>query len=157
MYKSILLVIVFITSILADTFNFTEVRYSSAIDKSMQLEGRIIFLKNGLKITYPRANQTLEYINNKLVVQKENQVIVLEEFQAQQIASYFNILIMIYNNDNYNEIFEAYEVDGLIYLTPKTRLKKYIKNIEYLKEQVTMKYIKIFLQNNDYIEINIVD
>ena len=141
----------------SDSFNFSELRYSDAIDKHIELKGEITFLQNGLKIFYPKFFKSLHYENDSLIYEENDQKIDLSEVQAGQIMSYFDILILLHKGDEkaYDGVFNVAKEGGLIILEPIGSIKNYIKNIEMLKEKGELRQVKFFLKNNDSITISI--
>lgn len=159
MIKIILLVFIYTNILLANSFNFQELRYSDAIGKSIELEGQISFLKDGLKIFYPKINKRLEYEDNTLKYIENGQEIELDDIQSEQIMKYFDILILLHHGDEdgYDGKFEVTKVDNLTILKPIGMIKNYINNIEMIKNKTQLKKVKLFLKNSDYITINIDD
>lgn len=159
MQKIIFSLLLTINLLTAESFNFSEVRYSDAIGKYIQLDGQISFLKNGLKISYPKNSKSLHYENDSLVYKQHNKVMDLSTLQASQIMSYFDILILLHkgNEKAYDGVFETKKNANTTTLKPKGSIKNYIAKIEMQKEQDKLKRVKLFLNNNDYITITIDD
>ena len=141
----------------SDSFNFSELRYSDAIGKHIQLKGKITFLQNGLKVFYSKFFKSLHYENDSLIYKENDKEIDLNDIQAGQIMSYFDILILLHKGDEkaYDGVFNVAKEGGLIILEPIGSIKNYIKNIEMLKEKGELRQVKFFLKNNDSITISI--
>lgn len=159
MFKIIFSLLVYVNLLVANTFGFSELRYSDATGKYIQNDGQITFLKDGLKIFYPKGLKLLHYEDDSLVYKENKEEIQLNEMQAQQIMRYFDMIILIHQGDEkaYEEIFEVHKKGDIMQLTPLGDLKNYISKIELLKYASHPKHIKLFLQNNDSITINIDD
>ena len=71
MSKIIILIFSFLIAN-ASTFNFTEFRYSDALDRSMELRGEISFLEYGLSINYRDAKKSLHLQNSESLSYKED-------------------------------------------------------------------------------------
>jgi len=159
MVKTIILLFLGVNSLFATNYNFTEIRYSDALDKEISFNGNISFNKDALHIKYLKENKSLDYSNDSLVYKEDNKEITLDNIQAQKIIQYFKILILVHDsNDNeIKNIFKITKKDSKTILLPKTSLSNYIKKVELLKYEDEIKQIQLFLQNDDYIKINIHD
>lgn len=159
MFKIIFSLLITINLLTASSVNFSEVRYSDAIGKHIQLKGQITFLENGLKIYYPKNSKLLHYENDSLIYKEHDKEIDLNDLQAGQIMSYFDMLILLHKDDEkaYDGMFEVEKKDDITILKPMGSIKNYIINIEMLKEKDEIKRVKLFLKNNDYVTITIDD
>lgn len=159
MIKKAFLFLVLVASMFAQSYNFTELRYSDAINRYTQLEGKISFNKDGLNILYPKSARELDYKDDTLVYYENNKEVSLPEIQVSKMIQYFDILSLLHNGDEseLEDMFEVkHQVTGKI-LKPLGAIKNYINYIELGKDDNKLKYIKLFLQNNDSISININD
>jgi len=157
MVKIIIFLLLFVNYLLATTYDFTEVRYSDALDKKIKFQGTITFVEDGLSIKYPKENKSLTYKNNVLIYEEDDKKISLENIQERKVIQYFKILILVHNA-NINEIkniFTVIEKNSKTILLPITSLSQYIKKVELLKYNNKLNQIQLFLQNNDSIKINI--
>ncbi len=159
MFKIIIGLILFTNLIVAGSFNFTETRYSDALDKSQKLEGQIEFLKNSLKIIYPKTQRELEYADDVLTYKENSKEIELDQKQQEQIMRYFDIIIMLHHGDEsvLEEMFEVSKEDDITLLVPTGVMKNYITKIELKKESKFLSFVKFYFKNSDYIAINIDD
>ena len=157
MVKIIIFLLLLVNYLLATTYDFTEVRYSDALDKKIKFQGTITFVEDGLSIKYPKENKSLTYKNNVLIYEEDDKKISLENIQERKVIQYFKILILVHNA-NINEIkniFTVIEKNSKTILLPITSLSQYIKKVELLKYNNKLNQIQLFLQNNDSIKINI--
>jgi len=159
MLKKFFIVLLLIGNLSAKTYNFTELRYSDATDRYKLLEGKITFTPGGLVIIYPKIAKKIEYKNDSLRYFENNKEVSLNNFQAMKIMQYFNILKAVHNNDKseIQEMFEIKNKNNMELLKPIGSIKKYIRYIKTFKEKGKLFSIKLFLQNNDTISINIDD
>ncbi len=143
----------------AQGYNFTELRYSDAINRYVQLEGKITFYKDGLDIEYPKTAKELNYKDGVLLYLENNKEVALNELQTSKVTQYFDILTLIHNG-NESELKEMFSIkhnsDEDI-LKPLGIIKHYIKYIILRKAKNSLQYIKLFFQNNDTISITIHD
>lgn len=159
MFKAALIVSIFISLALSSSFNFSEVRYSDAIDKSIEFHGKITFLEDGLFIEYKDINKSLKYSADSLAYVQDGQKIKLSEVEAQKIIQYFNVLMLLHS-DNEELLSTQFSIEKLqdkSILKPKGDLEKFIKKIEIIKIDNMLKEVKLFLKNNDTIKISIQD
>ena len=157
MLKAFFLFFLFLNVLYAQSYSFTEVRYSDAIGKSMQLNGEITFKKEGLEIKYPKSQRVLDYDGEEINFFEDGKLIELPSEQISNMMHYFDILKLLHdgNEDELKSRFTIKELDGKTFLSPTGTLKYYIEHIELLKINNTLKYIKLFLKNSDSITINI--
>ena len=141
MLKLFSIYLLFMSTLYAQSYTFTELRYSDALDKSISLDGEISFFKNSLNIKYLKYNKSLNYKDSVLTYIEDSKVIDLDTLQVQQITQYFEILMLLHEgNDTYiNKIFTVVKRDVNTQLIPKTSLSEYIKKIELYKEQGEIK------------------
>jgi outer membrane lipoprotein-sorting protein len=159
MFKAVLIASIFVSLALSSSFNFNEVRYSDAIERSIEFSGKITFLKDGLFIAYKDINKSLKYSADSLVYMQDNQVLKLDEQETQKITEYFNVLMLLHGNneDLLSTQFFIEKLQDKSILKPKGDLGKFIERIELVKIENMLKEVKIFLKNNDTIKISIHD
>ncbi|WP_321778434.1 hypothetical protein [Sulfurimonas sp.] len=157
MLKILTLTFLLVNILYGDTYNFSELRYSDALDTNIELKGEITFRKNYLNIKYPNKKKELRYINKKLSYFDNDNEVELNEDQIHKIINYFEILTLLHNGDNneMKEIFTIKNLDTKTQLTPLGMLSNYIKYIELYKQKNELSKIKLFFQNNDSITISI--
>jgi|LGOV01.1.fsa_nt_gb hypothetical protein len=120
---------------------FKESRYIYAIDKTLFYEGEITFLNTSIEIAYTKP--------------KKEKVIYLEDDENLQKRNYYLILKAIYSDDttSLKEFFEMKYVGVKTQLLPKGILSEYMKKVEFKKQDKSLEYLKIEMQNEDWIEI----
>jgi hypothetical protein len=157
MLKTILSFLFSISTLLAQSYNFVELRYSDATGRYTQLEGIIDFRQDGLDIKYPKSNRELKYSGNDLMFLQNNKEVALEESQVTHMMQYFDVLRMLHAGDEseLNNYFTLEKSADKTILKPRGSIKYYINKIELTKENKQLKYVKLFLKNSDYITINI--
>ena len=157
MLKILTLTLLLINLLFADTYNFTELRYSDALDKSIELKGEITFTDNSLNIKYPNKDKELNYIDSTLSYFENDSKVQLDEEQTQKIVNYFEILTLVHNGneDEMKKMFSIKNLNAKTQLTPIGILENYIAYIELYKKENELSKIKLFLQNNDSITISI--
>jgi hypothetical protein len=156
MSKIIILIFSFLVAN-ASTFNFTEHRYSDALDRSMELRGEISFLEYGLSINYIDAKKSLHLQNGKLIYKEDGVEITLDESQSEQITQYLETIILLHSGDDklLKSMFDVEAIGEKSLLTPKGSIRHFVSSIELVKNENTIKEIKLFLKNSDNITIKI--
>lgn len=159
MIQKVIISLLLAGSLFAQTYNFTELRYSDAINRSIQLEGKISFNIDGLNISYPQSAREIDYKNDTLIYYEDDKEVSLPEMQVSKMKQYFDILCLLHNGDEseLEGMFEIKNKSNTKILKPLGAIKNYINLIELRKYDNELKYIKLFLQNNDTISININD
>ena len=159
MFRLVLLLLLFVSGVMANMFNFTEIRYSDAIGRSIEMNGQIEFLQDGVNVFYPKVSKSIEYKNDVLKYMDGTKEIDLNEMQKEQIKMYFDILILLHQNNEkkLNNMFEVKKDAKKTRLIPKGNIKNYLIKIELSKQGKRLKSVKIFLKNSDSITINIDD
>jgi len=147
----------FSTLLFAQSYNFTELRYSDAINHYTQLEGKIAFQKDGLDIQYPKTGKELHYKDGELHYFENGKEISLSDIQAGKIIQYFDILMLVHSGDEneLKDMFSLEKANDEDILKPLGSLKDYIDHIILRKENNSLQYMKLFLQNSDTISITI--
>ena len=159
MIKYLISSFLLISSLSANSFYFSEERYSDAIGRSIEFKGEITFLENSLEINYTDINKSLKYSDDILVYMQDEKIIELDSSQSKNIIEYFKVLILLHSDDDskLHFLFEIQTEDSTTVLIPKTYIKEFIKKIELKKNIKELKYIKLFLKNGDTIGIKIED
>lgn len=155
--KVFILLLIYFNIAFATAYNFTETRYSDALDRLIEFKGQIDFLKDGLIIKYPSDDKVLDYQNGNLTYFEKEKEQEIDKEKIQKITQYFDILMMLHNDDEttMKNVFEISKEKEKTELKPMGVIKNYIKNIELQKEDKKLKQIKLFLKNGDYILIRI--
>ncbi len=157
--KYFLISILFSVALFCDSFNFSEIRYSYAFDKSKTLQGQINFELNSLIIKYENSNKTIIYKDSILKIKENETTVELDYMQTQNLSSFFEILLLVNSNDTklLEEKFEIIKDNNMTVLKPKAELSQYIDNIHLVKSNTQLKELKLFLKNGDNIKISIED
>lgn len=159
MLKKALLFLLLALPLFAQSYSFTELRYSYSINRYTQLEGEISFYKDGLRISYPKDARELEYKDDSIRYLQNSKELPLNDMQEMQMMHYFDILRLLHSGDE-SEIKEMFDIElkgDKKILTPRGSIGDYIDYIELFKVKERLYYIKLYLQNSDTISINIDD
>ncbi len=147
------------TFLVASSYNFSETRYSDALNKSMILKGEITFKVDGLAIKYTQSNRALNYEDGELEYFDDGELVEMGEEEAMKIAQYFEIIILLYSGDEdaLNSAFEVTKEGEFSLLTPLGEIKEHISKIKLKRGDEKLQMIKLFLSNSDNITISIED
>ncbi|WP_024954798.1 hypothetical protein [Sulfurospirillum arcachonense] len=140
MYKILFILLLLVLHVNANE-SFKETRYIYAIDKKIEFQGSITFLEKSIDIVYTKP--------------KEEKVTYLKEDENLQRKTFYMILQAIHSSNEalLNEYFEIKKIQTKEVLTPVGILRDYIREVEYKKEENILEFIKIQMQNDDWILI----
>ena len=139
MYKIVLLFLLLL-SLNADE-KFKESRYIYAIEKQIHYEGAISFTEDLIEITYEKPKkENISYSRDDTLAYKRY---------------FFTLLKAIYSEDEtlLEEFFEIQKESQKTILLPKERAQDYIKKVEFKKSKKGLDFLKIMMQNSDWILI----
>lgn len=158
MKQIVLILLLLVSSTFATSYNFTETRYSDALERSMKLDGIIEFTE-GLAIEYNNSGKSLLYEDGEVQLLEDGESIELDEGEALKIAQYFETVLMLYRGDKkrIEEEFVITPLEDKTLLAPKGELSSYMFKIELQRENKKLKEIVMYLSNYDKITISIHD
>jgi cytochrome oxidase Cu insertion factor (SCO1/SenC/PrrC family) len=157
MIKVLFVLCLLLSSVTGQSFHFSELRYSDAINHYTQLNGTIDFQKDSLEISYKHPAVDFFYDGEDIVYTKDGKEMPLDATQKAHMMQYFDILKMLHVGDE-SELKSEFTMShshGFTLLKPTGTLRYYIEKIELTKENNLLEYVKLYLKNNDYITINI--
>jgi hypothetical protein len=120
---------------------FKETRYIYALDSEFNYSGKISFTKESITIQYNKPKkQNITYNKDDDDIKK---------------AYFFTILNAIHGNDERMmlEFFTKKKELGVSVLFPNDMLSDFIQKVEYKKSGKELKFLKIYMQNDDWILI----
>jgi hypothetical protein len=145
-------------AIFAQTYTFSEQRYSDALDRTFELNGKISFLKeNSLEVEYPQKKRNIVYRDGMLSLSEDGQVIEISENEAQGIMRYFDILLLLHKGDEtlLNEQFFIKKSGVNMELSPKGSIKNFLIKITLQGFGKDLKEVTLFMKNLDKVTIKI--
>ena len=151
--------VLFISTLFSASYNFTEIRYSDALERSMELKGVINLQSDGLIIKYKNSTKTIKYSDEEVEISEDDELLELDSQEATQLAQYFELVLMLFNADTktLSTEFEVSQSHNKQTLIPITQLSNYIEKIELQREGSQLKTLQMFLSNGDNIKISIED
>ena len=151
--------VLFVSTLFSASYNFTETRYSDALERSMELKGVINLQSDGLIIKYKNSTKTIKYSDEEVEISEDDELLELDSQEATQLAQYFELVLMLFNADTktLSTEFEVSQSHNKQTLIPIMQLSNYIEKIELQRENSQLKTLQIFLSNGDNIKISIED
>ncbi|MDF1883967.1 hypothetical protein JHD49_08460 [Sulfurimonas sp. SAG-AH-194-C21] len=159
MIKFLLSLVMFSSLMMAKSYQFSEVRYSDALSKSINLHGIITFGDESLDVFYEKSKNRLVYEDEELFMYENEEDIDLGESERVKIVQYFEIIILLYEGDKsrLQENFTIKTEGTKTLLLPKDEMSNYISKIKLVHEKEELKSLKLYLTNDDTIKISIED
>ena len=157
--KFFIFLFVLVSLLYSKTYNFTETRYSDALDKERKLKGSIDFFDNGLHILYKNSGVELLYKNGEFTYMQDGKEKVMDKNEHLYIAGFFRIISLIHKND-FKLLADKFVIQDngeIMILSPKGEEKEFIQEIKILKQLQLAPKITLYLTNGDFIDIGIGD
>jgi len=154
----ILFIFLLCLNLFAQTIHFKESKYIDALDASTKKTGYITFKKEAIETSYENSDEVLLFQEDTLFIKKKDETIEIDLNRDMPKKIYYTLLEAIYLGDisNLELYFEIEQKDNEIFLTPKSIVANYVKNINYKKSK-KLEYLHINMLNNDRISIEQID
>ena len=153
--KIVSLLMLAISTLLAQTYTFNESRYIYAIDKNISLEGSIFFSDDFMKISYTAPQQRVIEVDSTQMNIYENkkhiQSITLKD--DAKMALYMSFIKKMYQMDldALKEYFSIEKKGSTLYLTPNAMSKTIINSIKVHYNKSVIQSIYTKMQSGDEI------
>jgi len=120
---------------------FKETRYIYALDSQFDYAGKISFTKESITIKYTKP--------------KTQNITYKKHDEDMKKAYFFTILNAIHVNDEQMmvEFFTLQKKPEVNLLLPNDMLSDFIQKVEFKRNGKELQYLKIYMQNNDWILI----
>ena len=143
--------------LVAQTYQFSEERYSDALDRTLKLQGKITFAQDALNIEYDNSSKTIAYKSGELLLQENGKIVEVSEQEIENIGQYFELLLLLYKGDQtqLQEQFKIVDKGNTTELLPKENLKNYLDAIYLQRLKKQLQRVEFFLTNKDTIAITI--
>ena len=154
----ILFFTLFSINIFAQTIHFKESKYIDALNASTKKTGYITFKEEAIETSYENSSEVLLFQEDTLFIKKKDETIEIDLNRDMPKKIYYTLLEAIYLDDisNLKLYFEIEQKNSEIFLTPKSIVANYVKNISY-KKTTKLEYLHINMLNNDRISIEQID
>lgn len=155
MYKVLLFLSIFISSIFADKINFSEEKYLGSLETSVYKYGTIEFNNDFVKVSYKNISNEFLFFDDYLIIKNKNDEQKFDYEEKIELSLFSKLINLIYRNqeENVDNFFKIEKSEDVINLIPNEYLANSISKIEYKKDENVLKYLKIYFKNEDYIKI----
>ncbi|MEA3374401.1 MAG: hypothetical protein U9Q62_12020 [Campylobacterota bacterium] len=148
----------FLASIaVAESYHFSEERYISAFDKTIEREGVISFEPDGVTVNYQLPDKrSITYRQGDLqIIDADGTPMQPDSNVLSGIKIYFDMLLLLHDNDT-TKLEKDFEIlmqeDGYT-LTPTSDLGRFVREISVKTEQGRIVTFTIGMTNGDAITI----
>jgi hypothetical protein len=155
MFKYITTILFFICFIQAQTINFNESKYISALEMESKKYGTIIINSNYLQLSYKEDTKTLSFFNDKIIKYENNATEALAYEDHPELEIFYKLLKFIYTDEltQIEEYFKIEKEKNLTKLIPNDYISNVIEIIEFRKKKKILEVLEIFFTNEDRIRI----
>jgi len=154
MPKIILALFLFTLALSAQSIRFTEAKYYAALDKTLNKKGNIHFTKDAMEIVYDDKS-ILRYSGDFLIRQKGKKTQKIDLKKKPAMKMFFVLFEAIYFEKKkvLRSYFDMQQVKGIMVLTPKKGISRYITGVRYQKRKKKLDFLEIHLSTKDRIRI----
>jgi hypothetical protein len=155
MFKAIMLTMLLIEVLSAQSMHFIEEKYHAALDRTLNKKGNITFEKGKISIVYKGSGNRLLYDDNYLYTTKNKKVHKLDLRKKPAIKMFFVLFEAVYLNKQnvLKSYFNITKKGNTFILHPKKSIAPYIKAMQYSKVKNKLLFLTISLGNGDRIHI----
>lgn len=159
MFRVVFIFLLLVISLCSQTLHFSEVKYYDALGKTFDKQGKITFAGEKVQIVYDDDNTTVTYTGDFLYTEKEGKTKKLDLSKKPAAKMFFLLFEAIYFNKQkvLKSYFTSQNLKGIIVLTPKENISRYISIVQYKKIKDKLKFLEIKLMNKDWVRIEELD
>lgn len=159
MFRTVFAFLLAIMPLFSQTIHFYEEKYYDALGKTFDKKGKITFAGEKIQIVYDDDNTTVTYTGDFLYMQKEGKTKKLDLSEKPAAKMFFLLFEAIYFNKQkvLNSYFISQNLKGIIVLTPRENVSRYINIVRYKKIKNKLKFLEIKLTNKDWVQIEELD
>lgn len=154
MVRIIVVFLLLLVSVFPKTIQFSEAKYYDALEKTFHKEGKIIFTGEKIQVVYDDTT-TVTYTGDFLYTEKEGQIKKLDLSKKPEVKMFFLLFDAIYfnNKEVLSSYFMSQKSKGVMILTPRDNISRYINIVHYQKTRNKLNFLEIKLMNKDWIRI----
>ncbi len=158
MFRIVFSFLLAIMPLLSQTIHFYEEKYYDALGKTFDKKGKITFAGEKIQIVYD-DDTTVTYTGDFLYIQKEGETKKLDLSKKPAAKMFFLLFEAIYFNKQkvLNSYFISQNLKGIMVLTPRENVSRYINIVRYEKIKNKLKFLEIKLTNKDWVQIEELD
>lgn len=158
--KILLVLFMMVWSLFAGSYTFKEQRYIYSIDKTLEMEGKITFSKEGMRIDYTEPEvRHIRYDGLSMdVVDSSDKVIQHVDLNEQPMMKvYMGFLEKLYRGDYdaLSDDFKVQKTETAVILTPIPPVDKVVSSVLVHKNSKGLQQIKTKMSSGDEITIHI--
>jgi len=158
MFRIVFAFLLAIMPLLSQTIHFYEEKYYDALGKTFDKKGKITFAGEKIQIVYD-DNTTVTYTGDFLYMQKEGKTKKLDLSKKPAAKMFFLLFEAIYFDKQkvLKSYFISQNLKGIIVLTPRENVSRYINIVRYKKIKNKLEFLEIKLTNKDWVHIEELD
>ena len=158
--KTVILFFSLLLSLFAGSYNFDENRYVYSIDKTLEMKGKIIFDKKGMRIDYsmPEVRHIIyDGLSMDVLDSDDNIVQHIDLNEQPMMKVYLDFIHKLYRSDyeSLSENFKIQKTQTVIILTPIPPIDKVVKSVLVHQSPKGLQQIKTKMSNGDEITLHI--
>ncbi len=159
MFRIVFAFLLAIMPLLSQTIHFYEEKYYDALGKTFDKKGKITFAGEKIQIVYDDDNTMVTYTGDFLYMQKEGKTKKLDLSKKPAAKMFFLLFEAIYFDKQkvLKSYFISQNLKGIIVLTPRENVSRYINIVRYKKLKNKLKFLEIKLTNKDWVYIEELD
>jgi hypothetical protein len=158
MFRIVFAFLLAIMPLLSQTIHFYEEKYYDALGKTFDKKGKITFAGEKIQIVYD-DDTMVTYTGDFLYMQKEGKTKKLDLNKKPAAKMFFLLFEAIYFDKQkvLKSYFISQNLKGIIVLTPRENVSRYINIVRYKKLKTKLKFLEIKLTNKDWVYIEELD
>lgn len=143
-----------INILFAKPINFSENKYISALEASIEKSGQIIINEDSIELKYSKEKKHYIFKDDLILLKEEDKTTQLSYDENIDLTIFSKLIKSIYKNDS-QELIEYFSVqkDEKTTLIPNEYVANVIEKIEYKKNKEFLVFLTIYFTNEDRIEI----
>jgi len=152
-----LLILLLPIILFAESYDFDEYKFISAAATEFKKSGNLSFDGNKTVITYskPKYKQIISYDKNASIKGASGKIYRLKGKALFYTQMFINIMVKLDKIENLktNREFDVTKKDSIYHLSFKGEIEDQILSAEVKTEATTVKSFKLFMKNDDTLEI----
>jgi len=150
MFKLFFITVLFFTFSNGKVIYFEEEKYIEVMDNSVRKKGTLEFIDNKIILQYDNSKRVLIYEDDSLRIKIGDEVQEIDLENQIALKMVFLLIESIHKNDFLilQEYFTMNEKNKVTFLTPKKALENYILSVEFQKSKI-LEYVTIDMSNGN--------
>jgi len=143
------------TFLFSQEIQFHETKYIYAVDNEFTKRGTLNIDTNTVKLHYKGSDKNIIYTNENIQIITEGEIETFTHEESFEYTLFFQLVLAVYTDDT-TLLLDNFTIDKkekITTLLPTEYLASVIQNIEYEKNNNSLKYLTIHFLNQDRITI----